>query len=101
MYDNETNRSVTSALFFAKNTNAMEQFFKILYNNQYHAVTNHALIILPSIYVLTFENFHNSKRKKAYYYFFSFYCFFSFSSWSIILFTIYKIDWFNGRIHLE
>ena len=64
MYDNETNRSVTSALFFAKNTNAMEQFFKILYNNQYHAVTNHALIILPSIYVLTFENFHNSKRKK-------------------------------------
>ena len=63
-YEIETNRSVTSALFFAKNTNALEQFFKILYNNQYHAVTNHSLIILPSTFVLIFENFHRSKRKK-------------------------------------
>ena len=62
--ETETNRSLTSSIFFAKNTNAFEQFFKILYNNQYHAVTNHGLIILPSIFVLIFENFHKSKRKK-------------------------------------
>ena len=62
--ETETNRSVTSSIFFANNTNALEQFFKILYNNQYHAVTNHGLIMLPSIFVYIFENFHKSKRKK-------------------------------------
>ena len=60
----ETNRSVISALYFAQNTNALEQFLNILYNNQSHAVTNHALIILPSIFVLILENYKYSRRKK-------------------------------------
>ncbi len=77
-YDTETNRSVTSALFFAKNASAFKQFFEILYNNQYHAVTNHALIILPSIFVLIFENFHRSKRKKLILIFLSFIIFSAF-----------------------
>ena len=80
--DTETNRSVTSALFFAKNTNALEQFFKILYNNQYHAVTNHGLIILPSILVLILENFRRSKRKKLILIFF---CFIIFSAFIVFL----------------
>ena len=62
--DLETNRSIRSALYLAKNTNAFEQFLSILYNNHYHATTNHGLIIFPSIYVLLFENFRKSKQKK-------------------------------------
>lgn len=63
LLDFETNRSITSATFFAKTNSSLKQFLSILYNNQYHAITNHGLIILPSIFVLIFENFHKSKQK--------------------------------------
>ncbi len=62
-YDFETNRSMVSGLNNAKNISAIEQFFKIIYSNQYHAVTNHSLIVLPCVFVLLFENFHLSKMK--------------------------------------
>ena len=64
MYDIATNRNETSPLFFAKNNQAYIKFFEILYNNQTHAITNHAIIILPTVFVLVFDNLKSSKMKK-------------------------------------
>ena len=89
-YDFQTNRSVIPALSFAKNFNALEQFSNLLYNNQYHAPTNHSLIILPCVLVLMFDNFHSSKRKKLVLILIS-YIFFS----AIIVGLSYSTDFVN------
>lgn len=63
-YDVPTNRNETSPLFFAKNTDALIEFLKILYYNQNHATTNHAIIILPTVFVLVFDNHDSSRMPK-------------------------------------
>ena len=61
--DIQTFRTEFSRMYLAKKTDALKAFTSLLYNNQYHAVTNHGMIMLPSIFVLIIENFKSSRQK--------------------------------------